>query len=172
MTPAPGSQPNSNFSWALSGAANYIAPSSVPQPNTVFVTVTLQADPSRKVQATITILGGTGVSPPITQTTAANQGFTLSASVSGLTNAMLNWTVNGIAGGNMTFGQIVLPAPVRARLSPAAAHRRCTTSHRVTPSRWVAPLRRRRLASAGHAFVAMPRLVLAGLRCKAASCLA
>lgn len=71
-----------------------MAPSCAPQPNIVFVTVTPQADPSKKAQATITILGGTGISlSPITQTIAANQRFTLSASVSGLTDTTLNWSV-------------------------------------------------------------------------------
>ena len=133
MTPVAGSQPNANFFWSLSGAgcsgsacgtltvtttqsaganpisdtANYVAPSLAPQPDTVFITVTPQADPSKKVQATVTILGGTGISlSPITETIAANLRFALTASVSGLTNATLNWSVNGIAGGNAIFGQI------------------------------------------------------------------
>jgi hypothetical protein len=133
MTPVAGSQPNANLSWSLSGAgcsgsacstltvtttqsaganpisdtANYIAPSLSPQPETVFITVTPQADPSKKVQATVTILGGTGISlSPITETIAANLRFALTASVSGLTNTTLNWSINGIAGGNAIFGQI------------------------------------------------------------------
>jgi hypothetical protein len=150
MTPVAGSQPNTNLSWALSGAgcsgsacgtitvtttqaagaspisdtANYIAPSCAPQPDTVFVTVTPLADASKKVQATITILGGTGISlSPITQTIAANQRFTLSASVSGLTSATLNWSVNGIAGGNATFGQICVTgsSPCQVVTSSAAS---------------------------------------------------
>jgi hypothetical protein len=111
----------------------------------VFVTVTPQADPGKRVQATITILGGTGISlSPITQTIAANQRFILSASVSGLADTTLNWSVNGIAGGNTTFGQICaagsrpcqvatsssasqveylrerFPRPIRFRSSPGA----------------------------------------------------
>jgi len=137
MTPLPGSQPNASLSWSLSGAgcsgsacgtlsvtttqsaganpisdtANYVAPLLTPEPNSVFITVIPQADPSKKVQATITILGGTGIGlSPITQTIAANLRFTLTASVSGLTNATVNWGVNGIAGGNVTFGQICVGA--------------------------------------------------------------
>ena len=57
----------------------------------------------------MTILGGTGISlSPITQTIAANQRFALIATVSGLNNTSVNWTVNGIAGGNTTFGQICI----------------------------------------------------------------
>jgi hypothetical protein len=80
MTPVPGSQPNSDFYWALSGAgcsgstcgtltvtttqaaganpisgtANYIAPSSLPQPNTVVPALQIfPADPPSPVRALI-----------------------------------------------------------------------------------------------------------------------
>src|SRR5579859_4465625 len=80
LTPVPGSSPNAGLSWSLSGSgctssacgilsvittqsaggaiadtANYTAPAAPPQPNTIIITVTPQADPSKKTQATITI---------------------------------------------------------------------------------------------------------------------
>jgi hypothetical protein len=43
---------------------------------------------------------------PSTATLAANHRLTLSAQVNGTTNTGMIWSVNGIAGGNTTFGQI------------------------------------------------------------------
>jgi hypothetical protein len=133
MTPMPGSNPNSALSWAFSGpgcsgsscgtltvvttqsvvgnslsdSATYAAPGSPPSPNTVTVTVTPQADPGKKAQATVAIQAGinVGVSPP-TATLAANHRATLTAQVNGTSNTSVIWSVNGIAGGNTIFGQI------------------------------------------------------------------
>ncbi len=132
MTPVPGSNPSANLSWTLSGSgcsgngcgiltvittqsaggnavadtANYTAPSTAPQPITVTITVTPQADPSKKAQANIVILSGATLAlSPLTATLAANHRTTLTASENGVSGT-LNWTVNGIPGGNSTFGQI------------------------------------------------------------------
>jgi len=133
MTPVPGSNPSSSLSWSLSGTgcsgsacgiltvtttqsaggntiadtANYTAPVTAPQPDTVTVTVTPQADPTKKTQAIITITPGAGlsISPP-TATLAGNHRITLSASLNGATNNGLVWSVNGVSGGNTTLGQI------------------------------------------------------------------
>jgi len=43
---------------------------------------------------------------PLTATLAANHRVTLSVQVSGTSNTSVLWSVNGIAGGNTTFGQI------------------------------------------------------------------
>jgi hypothetical protein len=133
MTPVPGSNPSTVLSWALSGpgcsgsscgtltvittqsaggstvsnSATYTAPPTSPSPNSVTVTVTPQADASKKAQATLSIQTGTSVSvSPSTATLAANHRVTLSAQVSGTSNTGVIWSVNGIAGGNNTFGQI------------------------------------------------------------------
>ncbi len=133
MTPVPGSNPSTSVSWALSGpgcsgsscgtltvittqsaggssfsnSAMYTAPATAPSPNSVTVTVTPQADASKKAQATLSILTGASVSiSPSTATLAANHRVTLSAQVSGTSNTGVFWSVNGIAGGNATFGQI------------------------------------------------------------------
>ncbi|HKM80200.1 MAG TPA: hypothetical protein VJY15_04490 [Candidatus Acidoferrum sp.] len=133
MTPVPGSNPSSALSWSLSGTgcsgsacgiltvtttqsaggnsiantANYTAPAAVPQPDTVTVTVTPQADPTKAQQANITIAQGAGlsISPP-TATLADNERITLTASLNGATNNGLSWSVNGVSGGNTTLGQI------------------------------------------------------------------
>ena len=133
MALVPGSNPGTSLSWALSGpgctgsscgtltvittqsaggssfsnSATYTAPATAPTPNSVTVTVTPQADASKKAQATFSIQTGASVSiSPSTATLAANHRVTLSAEVSGTSNAGVLWSVNGIAGGNTTFGQI------------------------------------------------------------------
>ncbi|HXR34201.1 MAG TPA: hypothetical protein VN830_10855 [Verrucomicrobiae bacterium] len=133
MTPVPGSNPSSSLSWSLSGAgcsgsacgiltvtttqsaggnaiadtANYTAPVTAPQPDTVTVSVTPQADPTKRAQANITIALGAGlsISPP-TATLAGNHRITLTASLYGAANNGLVWSVNGVSGGNTTLGQI------------------------------------------------------------------
>ena len=133
MTPIPGSAPSTVLSWTLSGpgcsgtacgtltvvttqgsggtvtsdTATYTAPPTPPSPNGVVVSVTPQADPTKKVQATISVQAGVSVSlSPATDTLAANHRVTLTAQVFGTTNTTVNWSVNGVAGGNATFGQI------------------------------------------------------------------
>jgi hypothetical protein len=137
MMPVPGSNPSTSLSWALSGpgcsgsscgtltvittqsqggssfsnSATYTAPTTAPSPNSVTVTVTPQADASKKAQATLSIQTGASVNvSPSTATLAANHRVTLSAQVSGTSNAGVLWSVNGIAGGNSTFGQICVVA--------------------------------------------------------------
>jgi hypothetical protein len=132
LTPVAGSNPDPTLSWSVSGSgctgsgcgllsvtttqsaggtplentAVYIAPTTAPQPDTVLITVTPLADPSKQVQANITILAGAslGISPA-SATVVANGRITFSATQSGISGA-LNWAVNGVAGGSATFGQI------------------------------------------------------------------
>lgn len=133
LTPQPNSNPSNALAWSLSGtgcsssacgvlsvtttqstggsstadSATYTAPSTVPSPNTVTVTVIPQADPSKATQATIAIQPGVSVSvSPVTDTLAANHRVTLTVQVNGTSNTILNWNVNGIPGGNATLGQI------------------------------------------------------------------
>lgn len=137
LTPAPNSNPSTVLVWSLSGAgcsgsscgvlsvtttqstggsaiansATYTAPGTAPSPNTVMVTVTPQADPSKKAQATITIQPGVSVTvSPATATLAANHRVTLTVQVNGTSNSTVNWDVNGIPGGNAVLGQICVTA--------------------------------------------------------------
>lgn len=133
LTPVAGSNPSAGLSWSLQGSgctgsscgslvitttqgagvppiansAVYTAPLTPPQPDTVIVTVTPQADPSKAVQATIAILqpSGFSITPP-TATLAANHHIILTVAQSGSSGGTLNWSVNGVAGGNSTYGQI------------------------------------------------------------------
>jgi hypothetical protein len=133
FTPVPNSNPNTALAWSLSGpgcsgsscgvlsvtttqstggnsvtnSATYTAPATAPSPNTMTVTVTPQADPSKKAQAIIAIQPGISVSvSPATDTLAANHRATLAVQVNGTSNTAVNWSVNGIPGGNGVFGQI------------------------------------------------------------------
>jgi hypothetical protein len=137
LTPALGSNPSTALSWALSGtgcsgtscgvlavvttqavgggamssSATYTAPVTPPNPSTVTITVTPQADPTKKAQANITIQPGVGVIlSPGTATLAGNHRVTLTAQVFGSANNAVTWTVNGIANGTGTVGQICVVA--------------------------------------------------------------
>jgi hypothetical protein len=137
LTPVPGSNPSSALSWTVSGAgcsgANcgvlsalstqalgsgvmssstiFTAPAQPPSPNTVTITVTPQADPSKRAQANISIQPGVGVLLfPGTATIAATHRVTLTAQVFGIANAAVAWTVNGIADGSGNVGQICIVA--------------------------------------------------------------
>ena len=133
LTPVPGSSPSSLLNWSLSGtgcsgsscgtlstvttqsagsnamaeSATYTAPSQAPSPNTVTITATPQADPTKKTQANIAIQPGVSVSvTPGTATLAVNHRVTLAAQVNGTTNTAVSWSANGVTGGNATVGQI------------------------------------------------------------------
>ena len=137
LTPVPGSGPSAALSWSLSGSgcsgsacgilfvittqsagggaiadtANYTAPASPPQPNTIVIIVTPQADPSKKTQATIMIQTGASLSLlPTTATLAANHRVTLTATENGTTGSSFAWSVNGIPGGNAAAGQLCVIA--------------------------------------------------------------
>ena len=123
MTPLPGSNPSTVLAWSLSGpgcsstacgtltvvttqgaggnvvadTATYTAPSTPPNPASVTVTITPQADPTKKAQATMAVQTGVNVSlSPSTDTLAANHRVTLTAQIFGTTNTGVNWSVSGV----------------------------------------------------------------------------
>lgn len=135
LTAIPGSNPSNVMTWSLSGpgcsgascgaisgtsaqtqsgnvataSAQYTAPLTAPSPNSVTITATPQADPSKKAQATLSIVPGINVSvSPSAGTLAANHRVTLTAQVNGTANTGVNWNVNGIAGGNVALGRICI----------------------------------------------------------------
>ena len=92
---------------AIADTATYTAPTTPPNPASVTVTVTPQADPTKKAQATMAVQTGVNVSlSPSTSTLAANHRVTLTAQIFGTTNSGVNWSVSGVSGGNATLGQI------------------------------------------------------------------
>jgi hypothetical protein len=133
LTPVAGSNPSTQLGWTLSGAgcsgaacgalavvttqalgggtmstsATYTAPVTPPSPNTVTITVTPQADPSKKAQVSVVIQPGVGVTlSPSTYTLAGNHRVTLTAQVFGSANSAVTWTVNGLTNGTGNVGQI------------------------------------------------------------------
>jgi len=140
LQPVPGSNPSTVLSWRLSGSgcdgvlcgtlsvvtersaggnataasASYTAPIASPAPDSIVVTVTPLADPSKAVQQQFSIQGvsaGISVSvSPGTATLAINHHLTLTAQVSGTANASVTWNVNGVAGGSVGLGQICVVA--------------------------------------------------------------
>ena len=133
LTPVAGSNPSLALSWALDGSgctgsacgvlsitttqaaggvplantATYTAPATAPQPDSVTITVTPQANPSKQVQVNITIQAGGSIGiSPASATVVANGRVTFTASHGAGSSGGFSWSVNGVAGGNGTFGQI------------------------------------------------------------------
>ena len=133
LTPVAGSNPSLALSWSVSGTgcagsacgvlnvtttqaaggtplsntATYTAPTMAPQPDSVTITVIPQADPSKQVKANVTIEanGSIGISPA-SATVVANGRVTFTASQGDGSTGGFSWSVNGVPGGNSTFGQI------------------------------------------------------------------
>ena len=87
----------------------YTAPAAVPSPAAVTVKAIAQADTTKTASATVTVTGVPQVSVSISPTSATVQtGATqqFAATVTGSTNTLVNWQVNGVAGGNSTVGTV------------------------------------------------------------------
>jgi len=150
LTPVPGSNPSATVSWAVTGSgctgsacglltsitaqlaggstfqasAVYTAPSTVPQPNSIVITVTPLADPTKQVQASITIEGNSGiVLTPAAATVSIGERITLSVSQTGNLNENFLWSVNGVPGGTAAFGIICVSGsnPCQPFVSGSAA---------------------------------------------------
>jgi hypothetical protein len=133
LTPVAGSNPSTAMNWTVSGSgcvrsacglltsttselaggtplentAVYTAPSTAPVPNTVIITVTPIADPTKQVQASITIEGNAGISlSPAAATLVVNGRITLTAAQSGTSTGGFSWNVNGVPGGTAAYGMI------------------------------------------------------------------
>ena len=85
----------------------YTAPQTAAPGGSVTVHARSNADPSVSASATITFMGGVGVTlTPATAMLAVQHRQTFRAAVNDATNQNVSWLVNGIAGGNPTTGQI------------------------------------------------------------------
>jgi hypothetical protein len=141
LTAVPGSNPDTTLVWSLSGSgcsgascgtlavltiqsagenatattASYSAPAVAPTPDSITVTVTPVADPSKAMQRQFVVQGGTGgggvsvTVSPAAATRAINHRVTLTAQVTGTANTLVNWNVNGSPGGSGATGQICVP---------------------------------------------------------------
>ncbi|HEV2395746.1 MAG TPA: Ig-like domain-containing protein [Candidatus Sulfotelmatobacter sp.] len=106
---------NASVTWSVDGVAGgnattgtvsatglYTAPA---QSGTHTVTATSAADTSARVSATVAVGGSFSISPTsATIITGAMQQFT--ASIQGISNPTITWSVDNIAGGNSTVGTI------------------------------------------------------------------
>lgn len=121
------SQPNTAFTWAVSGgsangtissAGVYTAPASVPSPATVTVTATNSAATNETGTAAITIVAAQGVTvSPTALAVPAGTTQTFAATVSG-SPVTPTWQVNGVAGGSTADGMITAGGLYTAPLTP------------------------------------------------------
>jgi hypothetical protein len=115
---------NTSVTWQVNGVAGgnstvgtisttglYQAPAAIPTPPTITVSAIASADGTSSGSAQATIVAGgnvkviVGASPAVGEVyTGTTQAF--SASVTGTSNSAVNWQVNGVTGGNGTFGTI------------------------------------------------------------------
>lgn len=111
---------NTAVTWSVNGTVGgnstvgtidanglYTAPASYPGVGQITITAVSVADPSQTASTALTLQAGVlvTVSPAaISMNLATSQTFT--ASISGSTNNAVNWSVNGVAGGNATVGVI------------------------------------------------------------------
>lgn len=89
------------------GGATYTAPGVIPSLATVTVMATSVADPTKAGSATVTITCGANSLLPTNVTLSLGQTQTFTASFCTVSGGTILWDVNGVAGGNLTFGTIV-----------------------------------------------------------------
>jgi serine protease len=91
----------------ISSAGVYTAPSTVPSPAAVTIKATSAADTTKSASATVTVTAPITVSvTPGTANVTAGMMQMFTAAVTGNSNMSVNWSVNGVAGGNSTIGMI------------------------------------------------------------------
>ena len=88
----------------ISGSGLYTAPST---PGTHTVTATSKSDPTKSASATVTVVPNVQVSiSPTSASLAVNTTRQFTATVTGTTNTSVQWSVDGVTGGNSTVGTI------------------------------------------------------------------
>jgi hypothetical protein len=142
---------NTAVNWTVNGVANgnstygtisgsgssitYDAPSAVPTPATFNVTATSQANSSLSASVNVTITSGVVVSittPTTPLNVVAGSAVKFQASVTGTANTGVNWTVNGIADGDSTYGIISNPSQSSTYVAPFAVPSPATFNITVT----------------------------------------
>jgi hypothetical protein len=105
-----GNSVDGTISSGTNNTATYTAPVKPPVPNTVTVTAVSHAQPSKSASATVTI-----TPPPVNPVTIKVQGPSETslcsipqymATVGNATDESVIWQVNGVTGGNATYGKI------------------------------------------------------------------
>jgi len=104
--------------------ATYMAPASLPPANPVTLVATSVADSAQTATATITVVSGVSLSlTPLAAEVAAGRRTTLTPAVQDTSNTAVTWTVDGVANGNASVGQICVAAsnPCAAPGGPASS---------------------------------------------------
>ena len=109
----------------IDASGKYIAPISVPSPATVNVVAVSYEDPKLSVTSVATIVAPPTVtiSPtctptPCTLTSGSANQMTFTGTVTGAATTLVDWQVNGILGGNATFGTITAAGVYSAPNTP------------------------------------------------------
>ncbi|HKT24006.1 MAG TPA: hypothetical protein VJR04_05355 [Terriglobales bacterium] len=109
----------------ITSAGLYTAPNVLPSTTTVIITATSQADTTKSASATVTLTAPAvtiSINPPsVTLAAGATQPFTPTITVTGSTNNAVNWSVNGVQGGDAIHGTIDTNGLYTAPLSPPRA---------------------------------------------------
>ncbi|MBZ5645522.1 MAG: hypothetical protein LAO19_22440 [Acidobacteriia bacterium] len=89
----------------------YTAPNSVPNPPTVTVTSILQSDTTKTASSSVTIQALSSIQGPLSlspvlSSVTLSQLVQLQVLTAGVTNSVVNWSVDGVPGGNATNGTI------------------------------------------------------------------
>ena len=91
----------------ISTSGLYTAPTTIPGSGAVTITAVPAADTTKTASATITIANPVSVTPGnVLVAVTATQQFTATVNISNNTNTSVTWQVNGVAGGNSTYGTI------------------------------------------------------------------
>ncbi len=111
----------------ISSSGLYTAPGDLPSPARVTVTATSQADTSRHADSSITVTSDIAVAvatnPAFTLSVPTGSTVPMTASITsqGKPDQKLNWSVNGITGGNSTVGTVSETGPNTATYQAPAA---------------------------------------------------
>ena len=117
---------SSSVSWSVNGSTGgnqamgiidvtglYTAPTRSPNPNTVNITATSTADPTKSGSASVLVgtapfhITGVSISPKsVSLSTAATQQFSTTVQGSGTFDSSVQWSAGGVAGGNASVGTI------------------------------------------------------------------
>ncbi len=91
----------------ISTSGLYTAPTTIPGSGAVTITAVPAADTTKTASATVTVANPVSVSPGnVLVAVTATQQFTATVNISNNTNTSVTWQVNGVAGGNSTYGTI------------------------------------------------------------------
>jgi hypothetical protein len=120
IVPVPGSSPSIAVTWSVNGpgcggsgtpcgsisvSGVYTAPGAPPQPDSITITATSLADPSKSASAQTQIQQTFAVTPSAT-TVALEQQQQFTAMLNGAATTAVQWTVDGVLAGNPTVGTI------------------------------------------------------------------